>query len=307
MANQLFLDLLNQGVSAWNSWRGQNPHTRPDLTRAELSGADLSYAKLSGADLSRANLTGTKLTGANLFRADFSQAELYGANFSEAHLSEAALTFCGLVKTNLERTILDGCSIYGTSVWDLKLQDAEQWELNISDPEEPAITVDNLEVAQFVHLLLNNERLRYVIDTITSKVVLILGRFTPERKAVLDAIRNALRQRDYLSVLVDFDKPANRDLTETIITLAHMARFIIADLTEAKSLPQELQAIVPNLPSVPVQPLLLASDYEYGMFEHFKRYPWVLEVYRYEDHQEVLASLVRKIILPAENKARELS
>jgi hypothetical protein len=68
-----------------------------------------------------------------------------------------------------------------------------------------------------------------------------------------------------------------------------------------------LQAIVPNLPSVPVQPLLLASDYEYGMFEHFKRYPWVLEVYRYDDPHEVLTSLEAKIISPAEAKAKELA
>jgi hypothetical protein len=167
--------------------------------------------------------------------------------------------------------------------------------------------VDNLEVAQFVYLLLNNERIRQVIDTITSKVVLILGRFTADRKAILDAIRDELRQHDYLPILFDFEKPAGRDLTETISTLAHMARFIIADITEAKSIPQELQAIVPNLPSVPVQPLLLASEYEYGMFEHFKRYPWVLEVYRYKDSHEVLTSLENKIISRVEAKARELS
>ena len=51
-------------------------------------------------------------------------------------------------------------------------------------PEESEVTVDDLEVAQFVYLLLHNEKVRRVIDTITSKVVLILGRFSiPERKA----------------------------------------------------------------------------------------------------------------------------
>jgi hypothetical protein len=155
-------------------------------------------------------------------------------------------------------------------------------------------------------LLLNYERIRQVIETITSKVVLILGGFTSDRKAVLDAIRDELRQRDYLPILFDFEKPAGLDLTETISTLAHMARFIIADITEAKSIPQELQAIVPDLPSVPVQPLLLTSEREYGMFEHFRRYPWVLDTYYYDNLDDVLASVEDKVISPAE-KARELS
>jgi hypothetical protein len=149
-----------------------------------------------------------------------------------------------------------------------------QTDLVITGRSEPEITVDNLEVAQFIYLLLNNDRIRHVIDTITAKLVLILGRFSPERKAVLDAIRDELRRKNYLPVLFDFNKPVSRDLTETISTLAHMARFVIADLTDPKSLPQELQAIVPQLPSVPVQPLLQLGSREWGMFEHFLRYPW---------------------------------
>lgn len=58
--------------------------------------------------------------------------------------------------------------------------------------------------------------IRHVVDTITSKAVLILGRFTDERKAVLDALRQELRKRDYLPILFDFAVPATRDMTETI-------------------------------------------------------------------------------------------
>jgi hypothetical protein len=163
--------------------------------------------------------------------------------------------------------------VYGLSAWDVQLRGAIQKDLVITPADTPTITVDNLEVAQFIYLLLNNQKIRHVIDTITSKVVLILGRFTPDRKPILDAIRDELRKRDYLPVLFDFEKPSNRDITETVSTLAHMARFVIADITDARSIPQELMAIVPSLPSVPVQPLLLASQQEYGMFEHFKRFP----------------------------------
>jgi Pentapeptide repeats (8 copies) len=322
MADQSHLDILKEGVEAWNEWRERNPSIDPDLSGANLSraylygasplmaalsedsryGVNLSATTLNAADLTEAWLIDANLFGAALFRANLSRAAL-----SEANLSDADLTRSALVETNLTGTTLTACHIYGISAWDLKLEGAKQHNLNVSNFGEPAIMVDNLEVAQFIYLLLNNEKIRQVIDTITSKVVLILGRFTSERKAVLDAIRDSLRQRDYLPVLFDFDKPASRDLTESISTLAHMARFIIADITHAKSIPQELQAIVPNLPSVPVQPLLLKSESEYGMFESIKRFPWVLDTYYYDNLDAVLASVEDNVISPAETKARELS
>jgi hypothetical protein len=166
--------------------------------------------------------------------------------------------------------------------------------------------VDRLDVAQFIYLLLNNSEIRHVIDTITSKVVLILGRFAEQRKSVLDAIRSELRKRDYLPILFDWEKPSSRDITETVSTLAHMAKFVIADITDPRSIPQELMKIVPNLPSVPVQPLLLASQSDYGMFEHFKRFPWVLPVALYKDEGELLESLEQKVILPAEAEVKKL-
>jgi hypothetical protein len=130
--------------------------------------------------------------------------------------------------------------------------------------------------------------------------VLLLGRYTPNRKAVLEVIRDGLRAKNYIPMLVDFDVPANRDVTETVSTLAHMARFIVADITEPRSIPQELMAIVPVLPSVPVQPILLESDSPYGMFEHFSAYPWVLDTCRYPDSDFLIQNLTTHVIEPAE-------
>jgi uncharacterized protein YjbI with pentapeptide repeats len=265
------------------------------LLHADLTGANLAFAKLLMASLNEANLSGAKLSNAN-----FTGADLDGANLSGADLNAAIL-----IRTILTKANLTGCVVYGLSAWDLDLEGTIQSNLVITPPSAPKITVDNLEVAQFIYLLLNNKNVRHVIDTITSKVVLILGRFTPERKHVLDAIREELRKRDYLPILFDFEGPSNRDITETVSTLAHMARFVIADITDAKSIPQELMSIVPNLPSVPVQPLLLASQEEYGMFEHIRRFPWVLEPYLYEDQDGLLDVLTEKVIDPAEKKAKE--
>jgi hypothetical protein len=91
---------------------------------------------------------------------------------------------------------------------------AVQSNLIITPVNESPIEVDNLEVAQFIYLLLINPKNRHVIDAITSKVVLILGRFARERNAIFDAIRDELRKRNYLPALFDFEKPASRDLTE---------------------------------------------------------------------------------------------
>ncbi len=282
------------------------------LNRANLSGADLMGANLSGADLIGANLSGADLMGASLNGADLMGASLNGANLTEANLSSANLTEAILIRAMMVDVELRGaklcdCRIFGISVWNVKTdKNTEQINLIISDDSDPILTVDNLKVAQFIYLLLNNEEIRGVIDTITSKVVLILGRFKSDRKAVLDSLRAVLRGKGYSPILFDFDKPRSRDITETISTLAHMARFIIADITEAKSIPQELQAIVPNLPSVPVQPIIHESDRPYGMFEHFKRYPWVLSVYYYNDQNQLIQSLPGAVIGPAEAKVAEL-
>ncbi len=273
-----------------------------NLRRVNLHGADLSFA-----DLRRAVLDGANLSGARLCHANLGAASLDDVNLSGADLRGANLYGTRLQRADLRGADLTGCRVYGVSAWDLQLDGANQNDLIITPSGAPTITVDDLEIAQFIYLLLNNQAIRRVIETITSKAVLILGRFTEKRKPVLDAVRTALRHQNYIPIIFDFDKPSGKTLTETVSTLAHMARFIIADLTDAKSIPQELAVIVPHLPTVPVMPILAIEDNEYSMFEHFKHYPWVLETYRYNDCDDLIASLAEHVVGPAEAKAKELA
>lgn len=270
------------------------------LNNANLIAADLTNACLEGADLTSATLAEATLDG-----ADFSRAVLFEANLTDTHadranFSAANLQGATLVRSNLNKADLSRSMVYGLSAWDVELVDAVQDDLVITPPDMPMVTVGNLAVAQFVYLLLRNESLRQVIDTIASKVVLILGRFTPERKHVLDQLRLRLRAKGYSPVLFDFEKPASRDLTETIRILAGLSRFVVADLTAARSIPQELMAIAPDLPSVPIQPIIDASDSEYAMFEHLRRYPWVLKTVRYDDEEQLTSCLDELVIHPAE-------
>jgi hypothetical protein len=153
--------------------------------------------------------------------------------------------------------------------------------------------------------MLHNEKIRDVIDTLTSKMVLILGRFTPERRAVLDALREVLRTHSYVPVLFDVEGPSARNFTETATLLARMARFIIADLTEPASIPQELEAVVRHV-HVPVQPLIAEGATPDAMFAYYRLFSWVLAVQRYASLDDLLASMEEKVIGPAEAKVIEL-
>jgi hypothetical protein len=99
----------------------------------------------------------------------------------------------------------------------------DQSDLVITAANESAVVVDNLEVAQVVYLLLKNNKIRNVVDTVGKKGVLVLGRFTPERKAVLGAIRGKLREFGFVPMMFDFEKLDQRDFTETIGILASMS------------------------------------------------------------------------------------
>jgi len=274
-----------------------------NLCWACMDEADANNAIFSECNLDRANLGKSSFTAARFSQCSFAQTSLFqcdlsSVEFKDCRISDSDMTYARLVRTRFIGGSLVDSNIYGVSVWDVQAELLHSANLRITPDEEPTVTVDDLDIAQFLYLVLENKRLRGVIEGMTGRMVLILGRFIQERKLVLDALRNQLRQLGYIAVLFDFDKPAGRDVTETVALLAHMSRFVLADITDPRSIPQELQRIAPSLPSVPIQPLILEGSAVYSMFADFGGYASFLPpvVYRNDDD---LLEVLRNRVIPA--------
>ncbi len=275
--------------------------------RAVFRGASLKNAILIETDLQEAELNSAYLNNANLSKAKLLRANLSNAYLQRAILHETNMRYTNLIDTNLERAELDACEIYGISAWGLEINGATQTNLILTIDDQASVTVDNLATAQFIYLLLKNENMRDVINSTTRKLILILGDFKPRNKAILNAIKKELAQKyKYVPIIFDFEKPESRNLTETVMAIAHLARFVIADITDAGSVADELARITSQLKRLPVQPLLRNTKTEYGLFRDLTSECQMLPIYRYRHRKDLLVSLAEKVIAPAEAKAIEL-
>ena len=287
-----------RGVFEGGSWSFiYNEIVGYDVMPLNLRGADLRNTKLDGADLimadcEGADFSGASLRGANLHRADLQSARFVDTDLSGADLRAANLSQAVLIRTNVEGTDIGYADVFGVSVWGITGTPADETNLLVTAPGELALRTDGLALAQLVHFLMNYRNARSLIETVTSKLVLLLGNFKEERLAVLKAISSELRLLEFLPLIFDFERPSTKDTTGTVETLARMACFIVADLTDPSSIPHELATVVPFLRTTPVMLLRQKGTTGYSMVEDFARsYSWVIPVHEYETSEVLLAQM----------------
>ncbi len=146
MADQEQLDILAQGVEAWNAWREANPGLAIDLNKADLSrrdlrGINLAHADLRLSDLSQARLgqaslgfacldrarmdgvqfTKADLRGASLQYVQAEDAQFQGADLSLAHLDHGQFAFALFRRANLHRARLCGANLTGVDLQDTRV------------------------------------------------------------------------------------------------------------------------------------------------------------------------------------------
>jgi uncharacterized protein YjbI with pentapeptide repeats len=142
MANPEHLEILKQGVEAWNEWRQAHLRIAPDLRHANLHSAnliganlsltDLTFANLSSADLGRAHLRRADCGHADLSRAHLGRADLIGADLRDALLKDSDLGEANLVGANLIGADLGGARLGGAQLGSADLRDADLRQADFS-------------------------------------------------------------------------------------------------------------------------------------------------------------------------------
>ncbi|ESA35950.1 pentapeptide repeat-containing protein [Leptolyngbya sp. Heron Island J] len=157
------LEILKQGVEAWNRWREENPDLKPEFSRVNLRGfdckganfenANFSYAELRGCRLEEANLSKTNLYNAFLRRTNLSRANLCKSNLDRAYLHAAHLDGANLIEANLNTAILSRANLSHTILCGADLSVAN---LNGSNLAFSDLSNTNLTAASLINACLDN-------------------------------------------------------------------------------------------------------------------------------------------------------
>jgi len=154
MANPEHLEIIKQGVDAWNAWRQEHPEIEPNLANADLNEMRLNEANLNNTDLRRADLQNTDFRGADMIRADLRAANISKASFnlaklSEANFSEAYLRESDFSEADLRRAYFIRTDLVRVDLWQTNLNRADfRWSYIIgSDLKRATLNQSDLRWA----------------------------------------------------------------------------------------------------------------------------------------------------------------
>ena len=140
LLNPDHLEVLRQGVRAWNSWRANNCTVIPDLHELAPPLGERQFGRVNGgpinlrsALLSHAFLRFATLTEADLGEADLSEADLVHARLDRANLSGADLQNARLDHADFFRANLNNAKLAGASLENARNLSQEQLERSIGD------------------------------------------------------------------------------------------------------------------------------------------------------------------------------
>ncbi len=251
---------------------------------------------LDGAKLYGVSAKQTSFVNSNLNRADFSNANLSGAIFNNSNLTHTSFN-----EADISNAHIINCCVYGISAWDIKTNNSTKTEnLNISKDCKGSLTIDDIEIPQFIYLILNNKKISNLITTMRTKSVLILGSFNDKSKSVLDRLKKILANKNLIPIIFDFKPSEKQDLMETVRTLALLSNFVIVDLSIPAGQLHELASIVRDT-YIPFVTIANKDSKQTNMLNEFRHQYWFKSnyfKYSLKDYQKQIPILINNEIFP---------
>jgi len=163
------LQIIQNGVDAWNQYRKKNKDLEVDLFEADLGGYDFT-----GVDLTYSNLANANLTQVNFLRADLTGANLSGATLRDSNLSEAILSHANLYGADLRNVNLRNANLSRTSLYGADLRETIFYDTTIYNTDFNLATIGfTLFINIHLNQALNTEAITHYsnssIDTKTIK------------------------------------------------------------------------------------------------------------------------------------------
>ncbi|MFZ0160571.1 MAG: pentapeptide repeat-containing protein [Kineosporiaceae bacterium] len=287
-------------------------HNRINFDGYTLKNAAIYDAFAEGIGIRDAIIDGCRFEEGDFSRADFSNTCFVGTHFNKTILTDSCFDGASFINCNLNRVNLTGARfclkeitetvVYGISAWDLRTCEAMQqsklviertYDLysDLVERGQIPVTVDNIELAQFIHYLSDHKKMRDTINILNARGVLLLGRFRDGGLDRLYRIRDWLLTKNYTPMIFDFGRPDSLDLTETVVTMAGLSRLVLADLSGG-SVPQELHAILGAFE----KPVIAFSEQDpYALLKDLMRKnPYVFFV-KFASDAELLNGLAKKL------------
>lgn len=259
-----------------------------DFSRSYVAHSSFFATTIYFSDFKSSNLSRCRFKSSKILDCSFAGANLSGVSIINTILGNVDLSYARLVHAIVYDSELLSCRIFGSSVWKCDIKNTKQHNIIITPKSDVCVYVDDIESAQAIFMFLSNHKIRGLIDASAKNLCLVLGRFSLERMPILVKIKNRINELGRVGVIFDFEKPSSRNLTETITLLAHLANVVIVDISDPSSVPHELMATIPKLPSVRFVLIQDISSTSYAMVEDLHCYPWVENTFLYSSHDELI-------------------
>lgn len=167
MANHKHVEILAQGVRAWNLWRQQDANIKPNLSGTNLYQAKLTGANLRQSDLRKADLREAELNETDLFKGDLRAANFRAANLTASDLRGANLSGAHMIGADLSRSDLQRADLRNARLDDAIIRDTNLESANLADAYLPNA---QLVAAQLKHANLRGSNLQGTVLTSASLV-----------------------------------------------------------------------------------------------------------------------------------------